>query len=136
MAVKPETTFSNSVRKHIPRNVYNMKNNNSYLSGVPDLWFSGNSADLWVEVKYLPCVPRRDSVVPTELLSKLQAQWLERRHREGRQVAVIIGCPDGGVVLPGITWQDEISATSFVARMQSRPALAQWIIERVNTNTR
>ena len=136
MAVKPETTFSNSVRKHIPRDVYHMKNNNSYLSGVPDLWFSGNSADLWVEVKYLPRVPWRDSVVPTELLSKLQAQWLERRHREGRQVAVIIGCPDGGVVLPGITWQDEISATSFVARMQSRPALAQWIIERVNTNTR
>lgn len=136
MAVKPETTFSNSVRKHIPRDVYHMKNNNSYLSGVPDLWFSGNSADLWVEVKYLPRVPRRDSVVPTELLSKLQAQWLERRHREGRQVAVIIGCPDGGVVLPGITWQDEISATSFVARIQSRPALAQWIIERVNTNTR
>ena len=136
MAVKPETTFSNSVRKHIPRNVYHMKNNNSHLSGVPDLWFSGSSTDLWVEVKYLPRVPRRDSVVPTELLSKLQAQWLERRHREGRQVAVIIGCPDGGVVLPGITWQDEISATSFVARIQPRPALAQWIIERVNTNTR
>jgi len=136
MAVKPETTFSKGVLAHIPRDVYHMKNNNPYLSGVPDLWFSGNSADLWVEMKYLPRVPRRDSVVPTELLSKLQAQWLERRHREGRQVAVIIGCPDGGVVLPGITWQDEISATSFVARIQSRPALAQWIIERVNTNTR
>ena len=136
MAVKPETTFSKGVLAHIPRDVYHMKNNNPYLGGVPDLWFSGNSADLWVEMKYLPRVPRRDSVVPTELLSKLQAQWLERRHKEGRQVAVIIGCPDGGVVLPGITWQDEISATSFVARIQSRPALAQWIIERVNTNTR
>jgi len=136
MAVKPETTFSKGVLAHIPRNVYHMKNNNPYLGGVPDLWFSGSSADLWVEVKYLPRVPWRDSVVPTELLSKLQAQWLERRHREGRQVAVIIGCPDGGVVLPGITWQDEISATRFVARIQSRPALAQWIIERVNTNTR
>lgn len=136
MAVKPETTFSKGVLAHIPRDVYHMKNNNPYLGGVPDLWFSGNFADLWVEVKYLPRVPRRDSVVPTELLSRLQAQWLERRHREGRQVAVIIGCPDGGVVLPGITWQDEISAMSFVARIQSRPALAQWIIERVNTNTR
>lgn len=136
MAVKPETTFSKGVLAHIPRDVYHMKNNNPYLGGVPDLWFSGNSADLWVEVKYLPRVPRRDSVVPTELLSKLQAQWLERRHKEGRQVAVIIGCPDGGVVLPGITWQDEISAASFVARIQSRPALAQWIIERVNINTR
>ena len=136
MAVKPETTFSKGVLSHIPRSVYHMKNNNPYLGGVPDLWFSGNSADLWVEVKYLPRVPRRDSVVPTELLSKLQAQWLERRHREGRQVAVIIGCPDGGVVLPGITWQDEISAASFVERIQSRPALAQWITERVNINTR
>ena len=136
MAVKPETTFSKGVLAHIPRNVYHMKNNNPYLGGVPDLWFSGNSADLWVEVKYLPRVPRRDSVVPTELLSKLQAQWLERRHKEGRQVAVIIGCPDGGVVLPGVTWRDEISATSFVERIQSRPALAQWITERVNTNTR
>ena len=136
MAFKPETTFSKGVLSHLPRSVYHMKNNNPYLGGVPDLWFSGSSADLWVEVKYLPRVPWRDSVVPTELLSKLQAQWLERRHREGRQVAAIIGSPDRGVVLPGITWQDEISATSFVARMQSRPALAQWIIERVNTNTR
>ena len=136
MAVKPETTFSKGVLSHLPRSVYHMKNNNPYLGGVPDLWFSGSSSDLWVEVKYLPRVPRRDSVVPTELLSKLQAQWLERRHKEGRQVAVIIGCPDGGVVLPGVTWRDEISAESFVARIQSRPALAQWITERVNTNTR
>ena len=127
MAVKPETTFSKGVLSHLPRSVYHMKNNNPYLGGVPDLW---------VEVKYLPRVPRRDSVVPTELLSKLQAQWLERRHAEGRQVAVLIGCPDGGVVLPGVTWRDEISATSFVERIQSRPALAQWITERVNTNTR
>jgi hypothetical protein len=133
---KPETTFTRGVLQHIPKDVYHMKNNNPYLGGVPDLWFSGRSGDLWVEMKYLPTTPQSGSVVPTNLLSALQAQWLQKRYEEGRQTAVIIGCPDGGVFLPGNTWKDQIPAVDFVDRVQSRPALAQSIVERVNNNTR
>lgn len=136
MVSKPETTFSKGVLAHVPKSVYHMKNNNPYYGGVPDIWFSGPAGDLWVEMKYLPRTPQRGSVVPTKLLSALQAQWLERRHTEGRQVAVIIGCPAGGVFLPGTSWLDEIPAKEFVGLVQSRPALAQLITERVNVNTR
>lgn len=136
MAVKRESTFHTSVNKHVPRDVYRMKNNNPFVAGVPDVWYSGNLSDLWVEFKWLPRTPQRGSVLPVKLLSELQAQWLLDRHSEGRKVAVIIGCPDGGVVLPGDTWKREISVKEFSDLVQSRPALAQWITSQVQTKTR
>src|SRR5690606_30995025 len=98
MASKPETTFYNSVHKHLPPKpeLHREKMNNPYSSGTPDFWFSGPRGDLWIEYKWLPRTPQRGAVSPPKLLSPLQAKWLEARHGEGRAVGVIIGCPAGG----------------------------------------
>ena len=131
LAAKPETTFTASLHKLLPASIYYMKNNNPYTGGVPDLWYSGLGGDLWVEYKYLPTVPVTAVVQPLKLLSALQAKWLNDRHKEGRNVAVIIGCPKGGVVLTLGSWSAEITAKNFTALLRSKREIVDWLKEQV-----
>jgi hypothetical protein len=109
-----------------------MKNNNQYTGGIPDVWYSGQSDDIWIEYKYLPKLPVRADVNPTKMLSALQTQWLNSRYDEGRNVAVIIGCPTGGVLLLDKSWNAEIPAKDFCALIKSTADLAEWITAKVN----
>lgn len=129
MSAKPEGTFTRGVHKYLPSDVYFMKNNNPYLGGPADCWYSAKRADLWVEYKYIPKVPVTADVVPN--LSALQTEWLRGRHKEGRNVAVIVGCPDGGVVLRNLKWEKPIPRAEFVRSIQTRAELAAWIYNEV-----
>lgn len=136
MSAKPENTFIGSVHKHLPANLYHMKNHNMYVGGVPDVWYSAKS-DLWVEYKFI-VVPKRDS---TEIdlitgkkpeISTLQQGWLTDRHHEGRKVGVIIGCKEGGVWFPDLSWNATYSALYFRERLSSRNELAGVICREVD----
>jgi hypothetical protein len=62
-------------------------------------------------------------------LSKLQQDWLSKRHDEGRHVAVILGLPEGVILLDGVSWQNPIDFTKLVSREEA----AKWIVkETVN----
>lgn len=74
--------------------------NNPYRSGTADDWYSGSAKDLWVEYKFVVLPVRETTGIAIEL-STLQRNWLISRHREGRQVAVIVGSRNAGVVLTG-----------------------------------
>lgn len=131
LAAKPETTFTASIHKLLHKQIYHMKNNNQYVGGIADVWYSGLGGDLWVEYKYLPRTPSRAAVKPLTLLSALQAAWLKDRFKEGRNVAVVIGCPDGGVVLTRLAWENEIPAKDFVTLLRSKKELAEFVLEQV-----
>lgn len=86
---KPETSFYTSIHRLLPKNIYYEKMSNPYRSGTPDVWYSGQKRDLWVEYKY-----EKYPIRTTEInlsLSELQKKWLLDRHKEGRHVAVICG---------------------------------------------
>ena len=135
MAAKPETTFSNAVRAALPEGVYSMKSSNPYIAGIPDLWFSGQKGDLWVEMKFISRLPATRIVRPYELLSSLQEQWLRARYEEGRNVAVMIGCKHEGklkgLVLRDLAWECDISPQEFYALIISKSELANFIKEQV-----
>lgn len=137
MAQKPETVFITSVHKHLPPKplLHREKMNNPYSSGTADVWYSGSKSDLWIEYKFLPRIPQRGSVKPLDLLTALQAEWLKGRHQEGRNVAVIIGCPAGGVLLRDRDWENEIPAKEFVSQLKSRPELGAWILAQTSQPT-
>lgn len=147
MANKPETTFITSVNRLLPIKRLKMcasvrskvhldewigyeKMNNPYSSGTADSWYSGKGGDLWIEYKFLPRIPQRGSVSPTKLLSALQLEWLTERYEEGRNVAVVIGCPTGGVLLLDRLWEVELTAAKFTSLIRSRSDLASWIKEQ------
>ena len=148
MAKKPETGFIERVNKGLPIKlgktfvkaralfdeadwVHYEKMANPYRGGTADSYYSGRHNDLWVEYKYLACVPQRASVWPANpnqsLLSSLQLAWLEGRLDEGRNIAVIIGCPSGGVVLVDREWRKEMVAEEFVSLIRSVSEISDWI---------
>lgn len=107
-----------------------MKNHNPYNGGIADCWYSGARADWWVEYKFV-VLPKRDNTVidstagKQPLLSHLQQDWLRERHTEGRNVAVIIGCKDGGVWLPRLAWDKPLTTEEFRQQLLTRTALAE-----------
>lgn len=126
MPTKPETQFITSVHKHLSPDVYRMKNNNPYVGGIPDCWYSGLKSDLWVEYKFIPVKTPKSQVVPD--LSKLQLRWLKGRLKEGRNVLVIVGFKDGGVKFTTPEeWENGIDPFEFLARAVSRKDLAAYI---------
>lgn len=132
---KPETNFSNALRDALPEGIYSMKNNNEYIAGIPDLWFSGSKADLWAELKFVPKLPVRSPLRPYKLLSELQVKWLRERHLEGRNVCVIIGCKQGvkfaGIVLQDLAWEKDIDPQHLPALIRSKSELALFVKEQV-----
>ena len=135
MAAKPETNFVNALRDALSENVYSMKNNNEYVSGIPDLWFSGSKADLWVEMKFIQKLPKTVPIRPYDLLSKMQEKWLRDRYEEGRNVAVIIGCKRSsrleGIILRDLAWERDIYPQDFDALIVSKSELVSFIEEQV-----
>lgn len=113
-----------------------MKNHNPYTAGVADCWYSGDAGDLWVEYKFLS-LPKRSSTIVNlygtdkSLLSTLQEEWLRGRHREGRNVGVIIGTPDGGLWLPGVTWEKPLSSAECASRLLPKTRVAEVITDAV-----
>ncbi len=118
---------------HLPKNLHHEKMSSSYTSGTADDYYSGDKADMWCEYKFLPKTPLRAIVWlanPADKkpgLSRLQQEWLNGRHAEGRTVAVVVGCPDGGIILRDQEWMREISPQMFRDRLVPRKAIAQWI---------
>jgi len=130
----PENTFIASVHRLLPRGLYRMKNHNQYNGGIADVWYSGIKADLWIEYKFI-VMPKRHDTIIVPALSPLQMEWLRSRHQEGRSVGVIIGSKDGGVWLPGTSWQTPLTAGGFVDATVGRLALAAIIEGLTNTTT-
>ena len=57
-----------------------------------------------------------------------QQQWLERRHREGRRVGVIVFSCKGHIFLPGLSWQKPISKLDFLSTAMPYKDLAERLI--------
>lgn len=131
MSRGPENTFIGSVHKHLPADLYRMKNHNEYNGGIADCWYDGER-DLWIEYKFIK-VPVRDSTVidlingKSPAITDLQQEWLKGRHANGRQVGVIVGSEKGGVWFPGISWDRTYTAAEFRSLLVPRAKLADII---------
>jgi len=130
----PENTFIQGVHRYLPADLYRMKNHNQYNGGIADCWYSGNAADLWIEFKYIIVPKRPDTLIKIDL-SELQKNWLCSRFEEGRNVAVIVGSPKGGVYFEGVSWGYTHTAESFLSLLKSRQELATRISEFCSLRT-
>lgn len=128
MSAKPENTFIRSVHKFL-QSTYFEKTNNPWRSGTPDVWYSGNRGDLWVEYKFIPRIPRSQNILPD--LTPRQRRWLNSRLDEGRNVAVVLGTPSGGVIYRNKTWSDPMTTEQIEAALVPRDEIARWIFNEV-----
>lgn len=132
MAHGPETTFIAGVHRHLPVGLYRMKNHNEYNGGIADCWYSGEKSDLWVEYKHIVVPKRPDTLIDlcaakNPALSPLQQKWLRDRLAEGRSVRVIVGSPEGGVILSDLAWELPMPAKKFRELALTRKEIAEWI---------
>jgi len=127
MSEKPETVFERSVHNHLPVNLYRLKTHNPYISGPADMYYSGMAKAWWIEYKFEK-LPVRDSTMVQIDCSEIQLQWLRGRHNEGRNIAVIVGCKEGGVLFLNREWETPLVKAEFVKRMMTRKQLAEWIV--------
>lgn len=134
MASKPENGFIGSIHRHLKEPfTYHEKMNNPFRSGTPDVWYSGHRGDLWVEYKFIPYVPQRSLIKPD--LSDQQKRWIANRRLDGRNVAVIVGCKEGGVIFLNGEWNHPIAPKDFKAKLLSRIQIAQWIVAKVGVSS-
>lgn len=129
MSTKPESALILSIHRHLPDKLYRMKNHNQFISGPADVWYSGCEGDIWIEYKF-ETLPKRSDTTIQPNCSRLQLDWLRDRHKEGRNVAVILGCREGGVIYQNLEWETFMTKDEFVKRIQTRAQLAQWIVDQ------
>lgn len=110
--------------------VYSLKLNARFARGVPDWWLSGASRDLWLEAKWLQRVPRE--LIPARLLSANQLDWLTRRAREGRNVAVIVCSDDGCILVRPDALQQPVPRDQFKSFCRTIKEIAEEIVAIVN----
>lgn len=109
--------------------VYPLKLSLPYTAGVADSWYDGPAGDLWVEWKHYRDLPATIDLLAGKKpkLSKLQQEWLKDRYDNGRNVAVIVGSPRGGVILQRLAWTFPISRERFLETALPKAGLADWI---------
>ena len=133
MSAKPETKFMGRVHKFLPSTIYHEKTSNPYKYGIADVWYSGYKADLWIEYKFIPKIPRSSEILPDCSLHQLK--WLAGRYDEGRNVAVVLGVPKGGVIYRDKRWEQPLDHLALTALVIPELAIAQWIIDQVGADT-
>lgn len=76
---------------------------------------------MWVEYKYFPTDRDKFNLTTpakTPKLTRRQQKWLNDRHKEGREVWVIVGMPSGGVILRDKEWMKEYEIPCLLSRQQ------------------
>lgn len=127
-STKPENQFIKSINKYLPR-TYAEKMNNPYRSGTADVWYSGDRGDLWVEYKFIERIPRSLEIFPD--LTPRQRRWLNNRFDEGRNVAVVLGTPTGGVIYRNKEWLRPLDSETLKGMLLPRDEIARWIHSQV-----
>jgi hypothetical protein len=87
-----ESQFINKIHKKLSNQVYRWKINDPYHGGVPDAYYSGPAASAFVEYKYKPVLPVKDTSKINFGLSSQQELWLTSQAKNQVPVYVIAGC--------------------------------------------
>mgnify|MGYP000698029575 CR=1 FL=1 len=116
-----EHGFVQAIHRRLSNDVYAWKINARFARGIPDAWYSGPGGDVWVEYKFLPSHPKRASQIG---LSANQRHWLDQRYKEGRNLAVIVGTPEGAFLLTDGHWGEPLAAD---AKTTDYKGVAAWI---------
>lgn len=117
------------VKKQVP--FYFAKLQVAGNNGFPDCWYSGTLGDLWAEYKWVSDrdFPVRDTSSITVALSANQRNWLNGRHKEGRQVCCIVGSPKGHLILHH-PFPEKISVAHFLDNAIDTAAVVGYILEK------
>jgi hypothetical protein len=73
-----EHGFVKAVHRHISRDTYSWKIHDTYTGGIPDAFYAGPAASVFVEYKYIPVLPVKATSFLRTSLSAQQKFTLNR----------------------------------------------------------
>lgn len=106
-----ESLVKGNINRHLDPTIYKQSLTGAAISGngIPDHYYDGRSADLWIEYKALNRLPRAPTISvaprpnvkqqPKGHLTPLQFRWLTRRWTAGENAFVILGIVPNQVVI-------------------------------------
>lgn len=102
------------------------KINDNWKGGCADALYDGPAEDLWIEYKFIKA-PKRPATLCIPALSTQQNHWLTSRYNNGRNIAVIIGSIDGGIIFTEPSdWNS--GSYDFLAKTRSTKTIAASIM--------
>lgn len=117
-----ESGYTRKIGNLLRSDVYTWKISDRFTAGIPDAYYSGPVADIWVEYKLISKPPQ--TTKQSAALSDLQEKWLRGRMEEGRNVAVIVGLgTKNGVILTGEEMFNPIDLGAAISCKE----IADWI---------
>ena len=84
---------------------------------------------MWAEYKFVE-IPKGDDIPIRVSLTELQRHWITERQKQGRNVKVIVGCKEGGVVLDKPVKQ--MTKQKFISQLKPVKELAMYIEHATN----
>jgi len=122
-----EHSFIKSVHRYLPSDVFRWKIHDTFTGGVPDAMYGGPAGLLFIEYKYVPKLPVKESTLIKTSLNAQQIKWLDRLSSFGQRTAVVIGCEDTAIILTDGQWTENISRAYYLAHSITRKHVADWI---------
>jgi len=100
MAKGPEGKYIDKIHRQLSPNLYKLKMNMGMGApgGIPDYYYEGDKACLWIEYKAIPSWDKKKTI-PIHVISPLQKDWLLRAHNNKQKVAVIMGDSTGKSII-------------------------------------
>ena len=123
-----EHSFIKSIHRTLPSDLLVWKIHDTYAGGVPDAMYAGNAGTLWVEYKYVPALPKRDSTLIKTTLKPLQLQWLNKLHMSNQKAALIVGIEDTALILLVNDWTANITKEYYIEHKVNRSLIKDFII--------
>lgn len=122
-----EHSFVRSIHSKLPKSIYRWKINDSNQMGVADAFYSGPHGFVFVEYKYLPRLPTRNTTIINFGISPAQQLWLRGRHLDNIDIAVIVGSPQGVVVFEGLGWDKTLNRGEIEMLLNPMSYAVTWI---------
>lgn len=122
-----EHSFIKSVHRRLPPELFKWKIHDTYTGGVPDVMYGGPAGILFVEYKYVPKLPVRESTLIKTTLAPLQINWLNRMVDCGQNAALIVGIEKHALIILGKDWTANISKRYYIEHQLTIPQLCTWI---------
>ena len=123
-----EHSFIRAIHKQLHADLYHWKIRDSYTSGIPDTFYAGPKAILFIEYKFVK-LPKRSTTLIKCNLSRLQNQWLKQMDRFNVPVAVVIGTDHKHLILEKGVWEKTFFKESFEQGITIKE-IADWIYRR------
>ncbi len=124
-----EHSFVKAIHGKVSSDIFSWKINDRFAGGVADAYYAGPADFVWVEYKYIPKFPVRDSTLIKPCVRPNQITWHKRMQALGHNSLLMVGCEKSVYMNHDPrTWSDlQLTKGEFQKQSVTFKDAIQWI---------